>query len=69
MNLLFLSSRVPYPPNRGDKVRTFAFLKELSKICNITLISFIESKNELIYEKELSKYCNDVILIKKNKLH
>jgi len=68
MNLLFLTSRIPFPPNRGDKVRTFFFLKELSRIHNVTLVSLIESEDEMAYKKDLEKYCCDVILIHKSKI-
>lgn len=68
MNLLFLTSRIPFPPNRGDKVRTFFFLKELCRIHNVTLISLVEIEDEKEYKTELDKYCNEVILIHKSKL-
>lgn len=68
MNLLFLTSRIPYPPNRGDKVRTFFFLKELSKLHKVTLVSMVESKTELQYKKELDKYCSNVYLFFRNRL-
>ena len=67
MNLLFLTSRLPFPPNRGDKVRTFMFLKELSRVHKITLVSLIESPQEIKYKKELLKFCNEVVLIHKSK--
>lgn len=68
MNLLFLTSRIPFPPNRGDKVRTFFFLKELSRIHDVTLVSLVENEDEMEYKTELEKYCNEVILIHKSKL-
>ena len=68
MNILFLTSRLPYPPNRGDKVRTFILLKEFSKIYKITLFSLIESPQEAMHKDELLKYCDEVILVYKPKL-
>lgn len=29
-NLLYLVHRIPYPPNKGDKIRSFHFLKALA---------------------------------------
>jgi hypothetical protein len=29
-NVLFLTHRIPYPPNKGDKVRSYHLLKHLS---------------------------------------
>jgi len=69
MNILFLTSRIPYPPNRGDKVRTLFFLKEMSKDHDITLVSFIENESEELFKKELKKYCKKVLLIRHNKIN
>lgn len=63
-NLLFLSLRFPYPPQRGDRIRAYYFIKELSKEYNITLISFYESEEELEQIDELRKYCSQVEVIK-----
>ncbi|MCD6181912.1 MAG: glycosyltransferase [Candidatus Cloacimonetes bacterium] len=66
-NLLVLTSRIPYPPDRGDKVRTFFFLKELGKLYNVTLLSLIEDPGELKFKDELLNYCDDVYLFHKSK--
>lgn len=57
MKILFLTSRLPYPPNRGDKLRVFNFLKRLSKNHSITLLSFISSREQMVFAEELGKYC------------
>ncbi len=57
MKILFLTSRLPYPANRGDKLRTFNFLSHLAKKHSLTLVSFIESEKQLPYVEELKKYC------------
>lgn len=65
MKILFITSRIPFPPFRGDKVRTFRLLKELHKHGNeVTLISFITSNEERKYEIDLQQYCQKIILIK-----
>ena len=38
--LLFLAHRVPFPPNKGDKIRTFHFLRHLSKGFRVDLGAF-----------------------------
>lgn len=63
MNILFLTSRLPYPPNRGDKLRVFNFISRLSKNHSIILLSFIESEKQMSYVKELEKYCNRVVVV------
>lgn len=69
MHILFLSSRLPYPPDRGDRLRLFNIIKKLSQTDNrLFLISFIENKRELEYAKELDKLCDEVKVIKLSRL-
>lgn len=57
MKILFLSSRIPYPPDRGDKVRTLFFLRELNKLGELTLASLvdksIDSEAMSVLDKEI----------------
>ncbi|NUN71128.1 MAG: glycosyltransferase [Bacteroidetes bacterium] len=65
MKILFITSRIPYPPFRGDKVRTFGILKELKRHGHsVTLLSFVASASEELYRKELSEYCDDIVLVR-----
>ena len=40
--LLFLAHRLPYPPNKGDKVRSYHFLKHLARRYRVFLGTFID---------------------------
>ena len=44
--MLFLTTRLPFPPIGGERVRPFHFIKHLSKNWKITLVSFVESDLE-----------------------
>ncbi|SHE23669.1 TIGR03087 family PEP-CTERM/XrtA system glycosyltransferase [methanotrophic endosymbiont of Bathymodiolus puteoserpentis (Logatchev)] len=48
-NLLFLVHRIPYPPNKGDKIRSYNFLKGLAKNYNIYLAAFIDDVEDWQY--------------------
>jgi sugar transferase (PEP-CTERM/EpsH1 system associated) len=63
MKILFLSHRVPYPPNKGDKIRSFHEIKHFSRYHEIHLLSFCDDPAELDYAKELKNYCRSVTLI------
>lgn len=65
MNILFLTSRLPYPPNRGDRVRTLNFARVLAEEHTLHLLSFIESSEELRYLRELEPYFDriDTVLL------
>lgn len=62
MNILFLAHRVPFPPNKGEKIRTFNQLKYLSDDNNkISICAPLEHDNELEFFDTLHyKYCTDV---------
>ncbi len=56
-NLLFLAHRIPYPPNKGDKIRSYHFLKHLAAEYNVYLGTFIDDPNDWQYTKKLDDLC------------
>ncbi len=61
MKLLFLTTRLPYPPCGGERVRPYYFLKYLPRDWNITLLSFVEHDSE---SNVLSEYRQDNVRIR-----
>jgi len=61
--LLFLAHRIPYPPNKGDKIRSFNLLKALAADYEIYLAAFVDDKQDWQYTSELDKYCAEVLLL------
>jgi sugar transferase (PEP-CTERM/EpsH1 system associated) len=55
MKILFLTSRFPYPPIRGDKIRVFNQIRELSKNHEIVLATYATPDDGRYYEP-LKKY-------------
>ena len=68
MNILFLCHRIPYPPNKGDKIRSFNEIKYLSKGHQIDLACFADDPNDLQYRKDLEAYCRHIHVEPLNKL-
>ena len=60
MNILFVTPRLLYPVNRGDKVRPYNFAKILAKKHNLSLLSFIQTKDELQYVEPLKEFFSSV---------
>lgn len=60
MNILFISHRIPYPPNKGDKIRSFHEIKYLSKKHNLHLAFLIDDRRDISYINELRDYCIDL---------
>lgn len=44
--LLFLAHRIPYPPNKGDKLRSFNLLKQLSRYYRVHVGAFIDDEDD-----------------------
>ncbi len=60
MKILFLSLRCPYPPHRGDRIRSYNFIKQLSKQHAVTLVYFAESESDIESAKHLEPFCERV---------
>ncbi|MFQ3193100.1 MAG: sugar transferase (PEP-CTERM/EpsH1 system associated) [Paraglaciecola sp.] len=62
MKILFISHRVPFPPNKGEKIRTFHQLKHLKELGHhIHLFSPYEDKTELAHFNQLREtWCTSV---------
>ena len=58
-DLLFLAHRIPFPPNKGDKIRSFHILKQLSRSYRIHLGTFVDHPHDWHYVDEVSKLCGE----------
>ncbi|MBB1078077.1 TIGR03087 family PEP-CTERM/XrtA system glycosyltransferase [Rhodoferax sp. 4810] len=56
-SLLFLTHRIPYPPNKGDKIRSFHLLEYLSQHYQIHLATFIDLADDWQYCDKVHHYC------------
>jgi sugar transferase (PEP-CTERM/EpsH1 system associated) len=62
--LLFLCHRIPYPPNKGDKIRSFHLLKFLCEHYQVYLATFIDDPEDWQYEPLVAGMCADSCFIK-----
>jgi len=63
MRLLFLTPRLPYPPNRGGEIIIFNVLRQLAARHDIALVSFYDRPEELAYRASLERYCRRVEMV------
>lgn len=66
--LLFLCHRIPFPPNKGDKIRSYHLLKYLCKHYQVFLGAFIDDENDWQYVPTIQRMCEDSCFIKLNPL-
>ncbi len=61
--LLFLVHRIPYPPNKGDKIRSFNLLKHLAKTYRVHVGAFVDDPHDWRYQSELEAMCGELCLL------
>ena len=64
MNILFLSTENPYPPDGGHHLRTFNVLKILASRHKVYFVGFAQDKSEFKYIPEIKKFCETVDIYK-----
>jgi sugar transferase (PEP-CTERM/EpsH1 system associated) len=59
-DLLFLSHRIPYPPDKGDKIRAWHFLSHLAMRYRVHLACFIDDPLDVKFVPKLEEICASV---------
>lgn len=57
MKILFLAHRTPYPPDKGDKIRSFHLLSHLARRHDVTLIYFVDEARDRAHSAQLNSLC------------
>ena len=60
MNILYLAHRIPFPPNKGDKIRSYHQIQYLSKHHTVYLACLADDPQDARYVEELKRYCRVV---------
>ena len=63
MNILYIAHRIPYPPNKGDKIRSFHQIRYLSARHRILVCALVDDPNDFRHERKLSRYCAQLHLV------
>ncbi len=56
--LLFLAHRIPYPPNKGDKIRSYHLLRFLAQRYVVHLATFVDDENDWQDVDAVKALCN-----------
>ena len=65
-NLLYLVHRLPYPPNKGDKVRSYHLLKHLTQSHRVFLGTFVDDPADEVYVDTVRALCPDLHVARLN---
>ena len=60
--LLYLCHRIPYPPDKGDKIRSWHVLRWLAERYRVCLGAFVDDPSDFAHEPVLRELCADVCL-------
>ena len=58
-HLLYLTHRIPYPPNKGDKIRSYHLLKYLAQHYHVHLGTFIDDPHDWQYVDTVNQLCKE----------
>ncbi|NLF55017.1 MAG: TIGR03087 family PEP-CTERM/XrtA system glycosyltransferase [Thauera phenolivorans] len=58
--LLYLVHRIPFPPNKGDKVRSFNILRQLARNHRVFLGCFVDHPDDHAHVPALAEWCEEV---------
>ena len=61
MNILYLAHRIPFPPEKGDKLRSFRQLEHLARRHRVWCACFVDDPADLEHLQHLRGYCEDVV--------
>lgn len=60
MNILYLAHRIPYPPNKGDKLRAFRQIEHLARRHRIWCACFLDDPRDARHINDLRQWCAEV---------
>ena len=68
MRVLFLTHRVPYAPNRGDRIRAFQLLRELkARGIPVCLVALAHDRDEIAQSSRLSEMVDALHVVRINR--
>jgi polysaccharide biosynthesis protein PslH len=62
--LLYLVHRLPFPPNKGDKVRSYHVLRHLAEQHEVYLATFVDDPDDEQHVDTLRQWCADLCAIR-----
>src|SRR5205809_598932 len=68
VNILFLTHRLPFPPNRGDRILAYHLLRHMREYASIDVVSLVHSPDEAAQAKTLSGEVTSVSVCKVTRL-
>jgi polysaccharide biosynthesis protein PslH len=65
--ILFISHRIPFPPDRGDKIRSHHIVKRLARLAPVHIATFADDELDMAEEVELASLARSYKLVRRAK--
>jgi polysaccharide biosynthesis protein PslH len=66
MRVLYLCHRIPYPPDKGDKIRAFRQVKAIASCHEVDVFTFADDPADLSHRSTLLEHCNRLTVVSLN---
>ncbi len=67
MDILFLAHRAPFPPDRGDKIRSYHILRHLAARARVHLVAFAEDDTDADLPADLAAMLASATIVRRGK--
>ncbi|MFM6830087.1 MAG: glycosyl transferase family 1, partial [Novosphingobium sp.] len=65
--VLFIAHRIPFPPDRGDKIRSCHILRHIAALAPVHVACFADDEADLAHEPELASVAQSHCLLRRTK--
>jgi sugar transferase (PEP-CTERM/EpsH1 system associated) len=62
-HILYLAHRIPYPPDKGDKIRSWKTLEHLARRFRVHLAAFVDDSRDYRHRPHFETICETVTLV------
>ena len=63
MKILYVCHRIPYPPHKGEKIRSFHQVRHLARRHEVHLFALADRASDLAYIEPLRAFCREVEVV------
>ena len=66
--ILFLAHRIPFPPDKGDKIRSWRLLQHLAQQHRVHLACFVDDPADMVHAPRLRALCETAAFVPLNRM-
>jgi sugar transferase (PEP-CTERM/EpsH1 system associated) len=63
VKILYLCHRIPYPPNKGDKIRAFHQIQAIATRHEVDVFTLADDRRDLDYRDALAAHCHQLTVV------